>query len=489
VLVFALVLAMSPADHAWVHVPRVRTVDVAEAARHPGRYLSAPVEQPDFWDLDRFALPSDEPNDPSGKPGVAIDPPWLGDLQQRPPPPSFAPEDIPGNEYPRRHTLFMNFMGGQLLQGRDNSAEGKSILSPGEVYPTFAGGEQAALAVVQGVQNDVAPFGIRIQYDFRPRKLVPYTMEMFGGSACEDTVGVDNCGGVGGVAPSSDCGALGQRHVVYTFGRATNATAAANTASQEAAHAWGLDHTFNPSSVMSYGGGGDKSFQSGCSELCEVGCQGPDTARCRLTHATFCGEGTDMQDDFAELSWIFGTHEPDMEPPTVQIVEPMDGLEVPEGANVDLRAIVDDNYGGFGWKFVITKDGETIYDQPDYERDVDAQYRAALNLANLETGVYTLSVEAEDQYDHVALQSVTVYVGGATTTTDPGTASDTMDAGTSSDTEDTWVGGMHDDPGDGGGGVCTAGARPTHSGIVLLLLALGAVSRKERCSSASSPGW
>ena len=48
-MVVSLVFLAAVADHPWVHVPRVRTVDVAEAARQPGRFVAEPVEQPDFW--------------------------------------------------------------------------------------------------------------------------------------------------------------------------------------------------------------------------------------------------------------------------------------------------------------------------------------------------------------------------------------------------------------------------------------------------------
>jgi MYXO-CTERM domain-containing protein len=218
----------------------------------------------------------------------------------------------------------------------------------------------------------------------------------------------------GGVAPGADCGALGQRHVVYTFSNGGSTVLAANTASQEAGHAWGLDHTFNCSSVMSYCGGGDGSFQNACDGLCESQCQGPNSAGCRLTHEMFCGEGNDQQNDHLEMQWIFGGNEPDMEPPTAILVEPAEEeIEVDSGGNVNIRAEVDDNYGGFGWKFVVTKDGDTVHDEPDYDRDVDENYRAALNLVGLEPGVYTVTIEVEDQFEHVASDMVTIYVGGA----------------------------------------------------------------------------
>ncbi len=458
--------------HPWVHYPKVKTIDLGAGAREGGDYIAEPVVQPDFHGLDAHKLPEDQIQAPPASqrdPSDTVDMPqgWVqrgsvvlpssvvdgfDDVGTGP---IFAVEDIPGNKYPRKHSLFLNFSGGMLYTGSDNSAENRSTLARQGVYPTFGGGESIALSIIQAVEADFAPFGIRILYETRPRNVVPYTMEMVGGTWQDTTIDSP----AGGVAPGADCGALGQRHVVYTFSNGGSVLGAASTISQEAGHAYGLDHTFDCTSVMSYCGGGDKAFQPGCTGLCESQCQGPMSAGCRLTHEMFCGEGNDQQDDAAEMAWIFGGNEPDMEPPTVDIQSPIDGAELEEGANVELRAVVDDNYGGFGWKFLITKDGEVIYDQPDYDRDVDAEFRAALNLSNLEAGIWTFTVEAEDQFEHITSQTVTVNVGGVPSTsgTDSDSGSDTdgdegSSGGFESDSANA-TGGVSDSDGDGSGGV------------------------------------
>lgn len=407
--------------HPWFKKPRVRTIDMSAEARakFPEFYVSEPVEQPDFHALDDFMVPLEEQPGPDPDHEGQLPEGWVqrgsvvmpaevasGEIAVEPD----VAEDVkkvPGNEYPRKHALFLNFSGGMLTNGSDNSAENKSSLAKHGVYPAFGGGEQTALAIVQAVQADVAPYGVQVLYDRRPRKVVPYTMEMMGGSWTDTNIDSP----AGGVAPGADCGALGQRHVVYTFTNGGSVTGAANTASQEAGHAWGLDHTVNCSSVMSYCGGGDGSFTSGCSALCESQCQGPNSAGCRLQHEEFCGEGSNAQDDAAEMAFLFGGNEPDMEAPTVEIQSPMDGENLPAGSNVKLRAVLSDNYGGYGWKFLVKKDGEVVYDQVDYLRDVDDQYRAALNLTKLDPGVWELSVEAEDQYENITIETVTITVG------------------------------------------------------------------------------
>ena len=510
--------------HPWVHYPEVKTIDLGADAREGGDYVAEPAPQPAFHELDAHKLPEDQIQAPTASqrdPSDSVEMPegWVqrgsvvlpssvvdgfDDVGTGP---IFAVEDIPGNKYPRKHSLFLNFGGGMLYTGSDNSAESRSTLARQGVYPTFGGGESVALSIIQAVEADFAPFGIRILYETRPRNVVPYTMEMVGGTWQDTTIDSP----AGGVAPGADCGALGQRHVVYTFSNGGSVLGAASTISQEAGHAYGLDHTFDCTSVMSYCGGGDKAFQPGCTGLCESQCQGPMSAGCRLTHEMFCGEGNDEQDDAAEMAWIFGGNEPDMEPPTVDIQSPLDGAELEEGANIELRAVVDDNYGGFGWKFLVTKDGEVIYDQPDYDRDVDAEFRAALNLSNLEAGVWTFTVEAEDQYEHITSQTVTVNIGGVPATSgtdsDSGAGSDSdpgdgssggsgsdSDGGTGGESESDGdgdgsggpdsgsggVGGANDD--DGGG--CSVGGKGSFAPLFLLGFAGIARRRKNRGSRA-----
>lgn len=494
--------------HPYVHYPQVRTLDLSAEARRSGDYIAEPSPQPDFHSLDDHKLPDaelqaapptqrdagDDASLPEGwvqKGSVVMPSPVVDGFEDVGTGPIFAVEDIPGNKYPRKHTLFLNFNGGMLYTGSDNSAEDRSTLAKQGVYPVFGGGESQALSIIQAVEADFQPFGIRIMYESRPRKVVPYTMEMVGGSWTDTNI--DSA--AGGVAPGADCGALGQRHVVYTFSNGASVLTAASTIAQEAGHAYGLDHTFDCSSVMSYCGGGDKAFRSGCSGLCEAQCQGVNSAGCRLTHEMFCGEGNDEQDDVAEMAWIFGGNEPDMEPPTVEIQSPLDGEEIPAGADVELRAVVDDNYGGFGWKFTIRKDGEIVYDQPDYDRDVDGEFRAALNLTSLDTGVWTFTVEAEDQYEHVTSQTVTVSVGGATTSsgsdsdTDGGDTDGDSDAGTEGvgtdgDTDGVMSGsnsaGQDEQVADGGG--CSVGGRGAFAPLFILGL-LGFARRRNTSGS------
>jgi len=425
--------------HPYAPKGRILELDLSEAGLAKSRSIATATEQPDLSRLDpimrgelaadhdgkqpRGALPDDLVQRGSIVLPSAIDD---GTLVVEPET-IFAVTDIPGNEYPRKHTLYLNFIGGPLTSGSDNSAENKSQLALNGNYPAWTQGNTSAIAVAQAVQADFAPFGITVVYETRPEKVIPYTMQMMGGDWTDTNIDSP----AGGVAPGADCGALGQRHVVYSFETASTVQMA-NTASQEAGHAYGLDHVLDCGSVMSYCGGGDGSFRMTCAGLCEAQCQGPNSAGCQLTHEMFCGEGSFQQNDFEEMTWLFGGNEPDMEAPSAEIQSPVDGDTFEAGADVDFRALVDDNYGGYGWKYVFSKDGEVFFDEPDYEREVDAEYRAAVNLGDLTQGEYVLTVEVHDHYGHMTSDTVTINVGAAA---DSG-PSNAGESGSDSDTND-----------------------------------------------------
>jgi hypothetical protein len=455
----------SPGYHPWAtdHVGPLE-IDAADLVAHPERYTQAPVRQPNL-----FALPEDEAAAAAaaapaglGTPGrtpegwvqrgsVILPAPVAAGELEVDPDVAEGMQVVPGNEYPRKHTLFLNFNGGMLYAGADNSAEDRSTLAKQGIYPTYEGTQQKALSIIQAVAEDVAAYGINVVYLQRPNKTVPYTMEMIGGRWTDTNIDSP----AGGVAPGADCGALGQRHVVYTFASGgTSATQAANTASQEAGHAWGLDHTFNCGSVMSYCGIADGVFSDTCDGLCETQCQGPNSAGCRLTHENFCGVGNDQQNEAATLTWLFGGNEPDVEPPSVEIVEPVDGLEVEPGANVNVRSLISDDYGGYGWYYRVTRDGEVLADFVDYARQVDLQYRPALNLAGLDAGVWVITVGAEDHFGHITEDTVTVFVGVPSDSGSlDGSGSDGGSGGDTSDSMGTSGHGSGDGSGDGSTGL------------------------------------
>ncbi len=399
--------------------------DIPSIVAGEASYLSEPVLQPDFEALDSLQGPAPEPDvankgaTPDGwiqKGNVVLPADVALGLKQVSPDPSPAWEDIEGHQYPRKHTVYLNFNGSPLLAGgADNSAEDKSALAKWESYPAYTGGNNNALAIIQSIEEDLAPFGLRVKYLERPNKTVPYTMAMIGGHWTDTNIDSP----AGGVAPGADCEARGQRHVVYAFGLTSS-----STVSQELAHAWGLDHLFGADMIMSYQGTGNKDFATTCRTLCEAQCQGANSIGCRMVHEKYCP--VDEQNDTEELHFVFGTNEPDTEPPEVAILEPADGSNYPVGTSLPIVGDVADNYGGVGWKLYVWYNDEIIIDQVDYERNL------SWILSNAPEGTYVIKLEAEDHADHIVDHTVTITVSNDTpaTTGEPDTEGDTDESGT-----------------------------------------------------------
>lgn len=481
-------------DAVEVHQLDMQKIVIEERGQH----IAVPPPQPDLsllGDVDNFAAqPSADPDKPSELPDHLIQ---IGEvvqykdvalgLQQVSPYPTDTYAEKPGNEYPRKHTVFLNFNGGVLIKGADNSAINKSSLARhNEMYPGYGGSEANALAKIQAVTEDLSPLGVRVMYASRPNQTVPYTMCMIGGSWTDTTIDSP----AGGVAPGTDCEARGQRHVVYAFG-----DSASSTISQEIAHAWGLDHILGFDMIMSYQGSGNKDFASECRTLCEEQCQGPGTIGCRLTHEKYCGVGSEEQWDYEELGFIFGTNEEDTEPPSVAFISPEDGAMLDAGSDVSVQVDVSDNYGGYGWKFTIAQDGEVVFDEVDYDR------AATWALNKLPAGVYDLTIEAEDHNDHITTKTITIYVGTeapATTgdsdsgdsdsgASDGGTSDGTASAGDDDDDDDDASAGSSegtdtaiDTMGDDKGCGCHASSSRTGGTATLALLAGLMLFRRRR---------
>jgi hypothetical protein len=452
-------------------------VDMSEAVRVPGSRVAKPPEQPDFSKLGQQKTAA--PQEPGRLP-----PGWvqLGEVVQREevalgfkqvdPEPQAAWEDIEGNQYPRKHTLFLNFNGGVLYGGEDNSAENKAALArAGKMYPVYSKAESSALATIQRVQQDMSSFGVRIMYAKRPSKTVPYTMAMVGGTWTDTNIDEP----AGGVAPGTDCEARGQRHVVFVFDES------ASTIGQEAAHSWGLDHTIGSDRIMSYQQGANKHFGDNCQDLCEEGCQGPGSIGCRFVHEKYCGVGSEQQNDLAELNFIFGTNDPDTVAPEVAIAEPADGTKLEVGASITVKGTVHDDFGGVGWKLIVKHNGAVVFDEVDYDR------KSSWFFSKMPEGVYEVTLEAEDHAEHIVTDTVTLTVGnpsGSTAGESEGTPttseSDDGDAGGSSGGAEGSSSGSDTDGADGGGCRISSGAPAGPLGLLVPVLGLGLAWRARR---------
>ena len=373
---------------------------------------------------------------------------------------------------PHYATIFLNFFGGELSSGT-NAAEMESgcVGAMPIMYPGYAGNESTALTMIQVFQNAMEPYAVRIAYEDAPPAHLPYSMVMMGG----DPTDIGQDAGTLGVSCSSDCGDVWWRDTTFAFTEASNsASTLGNTALQEAAHAFGLDHIDGSEHIMyPFASGGAKIWSTECTPYNDA----TGGISCTYVHDEFCGEDSGMQNDDAELLAFFGPNAPDVEAPVVNITEPADGLQVDAGTDVPVAAEVTDNNVGAGWRLrVVPSSGD--------EQIVNSyQFETSWNLTGLPEGTYQIYVEAVDHDLNEGSDMVTVYVGttppadtsgsdgsgeeGSTANVDDGSTSDADDdgGGTSSAGQD---GGTNPEPGCN----CDVTAPPASSMLLLLFAPL-----------------
>lgn len=397
-------------------------------------------------------------------------------------------EPRPGQESPRFHTVYLNYLGGEMNRGGENSAENMSnIAQSNSTYPVYGGGEEKAIAVAQAVAADFEDWAVRVVYADRPPKLLPYTMVMIGGSYTDTTSGPS-----GGVAPL-DCEDFGQRNVCYAFQNQSPATTQANVASQEIGHTLGLGHTQATDSVMAFGYSatqpGDLGLNDSCSPTINLQGQG---ASCIGVNKCHCGTG-DAQHDKRTLFATFSPAGPDITPPTIELLQPEDESVYAPGEAVHIEFDPWDDVGGYGWKLVITNldTGEVLSDQADYDRAL------LFDIVGLEEGEYELTAVIQDHADQTDEHSVTIRVE-VPSEGDSGGSDDGLDGGSDGDGDsgdddgsvsgagtgdDAGFGEDGDDSGTGSsddGCNCTSGDTPTQPGVLLGVFALLGLVRRRR---------
>ncbi|MCB9751170.1 MAG: hypothetical protein H6713_14430 [Myxococcales bacterium] len=333
------------------------------------------------------------------------------------------PSDAPAawDEAPHRATIFLNFNGASLSSG-NNAALNKSPCVDAPIdYPGFTGTEQQALALINVFETKMEPYGVRLAYEKRPPAHLPYAMVMMGGTP--QLLGMQQ--GVLGVSCSNDCGDQYWRDLTFAFTGALNGNnteTLGNIALHEAAHAFGLAHIAGPEHMMyPFANPGNKEWASGCTAYDDS----TGGINCNYTHEQFCGDGAEQQNSVAELMAYFGTNSVDTVPPTVNILEPADGLELSAGSSVQVKVDVSDDHEGFGWKLVL----------PNHDIELVAyDFETTWDLNKLPAGEYIIRVEAIDHERNESFDEVTIYVGEdapATTGDDSGTTGD--DSGTTGD--------------------------------------------------------
>jgi len=325
---------------------------------------------------------------------------------------------------PHYATIFLNFFGGTLTSGTIASEMQSGCVGGVAIdYPMFQGTQMQALTMIQVFENAMAPYAVRIAYEDPPPAHLPYSMVMMGG----DPTDVGQDAGTLGVSCSSDCGDVWWRDTTFAFTEASNsALTLGNTALQEAAHAFGLDHIDGTDNIMyPYATAGAKTWAPECTPYNDA----TGGISCTYIHDVFCGEDAGMQNDHAELLAYFGPNEPDVEPPVVAIMSPADGAELPAGGSVSVEAEISDNHEGYGWRLRVVPEGGDELVAQAYQKEMSWTF-------DVPAGTYELYVEAIDHDGNEASDVVTVYVGGAGPVGTTGDADDTGPDPTEDPTDD-----------------------------------------------------
>lgn len=472
-------------DQLDAHQRLVEASDAAEPGTHS---LPEGLEQVGGMVVPEAMLDGADMRSDAGASLVADDDPQAGgpDLEEicafpdEVPPGVYDYDHRPGGETPRFHTVYLNYTGGVLMTGGENSAENMSnIAISGHMFPVYGGGEERAIAAAQAVANDFEDWAVRVVYLERPPKVLPYTMVMIGGNWSDTTAGPS-----GGVAPL-DCEDFGQRNVCYAFQNNSPATTQANVISQEIGHTLGLGHTTAADSVMAFGydttNPGDLGFHDGCVQTIQVAGQ---SAACVGVNKCHCGVNEE-QDDKATLSATFAPAGVDVVEPTISVTAPEDGAVFQEGEVIRVEVEPWDDFGGYGWKIMLENEGgELLADLVDYERAM------AFDINGLPPGVYTLTGYIQDHADHVVTDVITFTVEGEESLDESGgsggsgtgevVGTSTGVGGSEGSSEGTGGVGIDGELDDGCG--CRSGQDParTVGGWLLALVGLFGISRR-RC--------
>ena len=235
-----------------------------------------------------------------------------------------------------RWILFLNGDGG-VLHGtggstweEDSSANKSSISDAGDHnVPGYEYGDASWAEVVQCMREEYARFNIEVT-DVDPGS-TPHVEVIFAprfSSVSPSQARYDDF--VGGIAPSA-CEPL-NGVIAYTFTSlwGNSPRDICETAAQESAHAFGLDHEFLCEDPMTYlSGCGRKSFQD-------------VDAPCGEDGARTCSCGGSTQNSVRVLYSVLGSRG-DGGPPTVEISNPTDGATVQQNFLIDVQA--DDEIG------------------------------------------------------------------------------------------------------------------------------------------------
>jgi Bacterial Ig domain len=233
--------------------------------------------------------------------------------------------------------VYLNRFGGTYCSGPDDATQNTSIVPNGcGTIAPYPYGDASWTQLRNCVADQFAPFNIAI-VEQEPAGNVEYAEHVVGGRPQD--VGLPN--GVGGVAPIDNfqCGVL--THAInYTFAAVygNDPQSICETAAQEIAHSFSLDHAYLCTDPMTYlSGCGDKSFQD-------------EDAQCGEYQPRQCNCGRNRQNSVQLMYELLGPAEGEIEPPvddpvfpTVNISQPNNGAVLPLTDPIVVIATAADN--------------------------------------------------------------------------------------------------------------------------------------------------
>jgi len=285
------------------------------------------------------------------------------------------------------HILFINRCPGgvSVSFGNDDSRTNQSSIVQGTIFLNeYPFGDASWNAVMADVKEIFAPYGVTVT-DVDPGN-VPHD-EVY-------VCGSDTAAGfapAAGVAPFS-CGVI-PNAVTFVFPETIgdDIRFTAETVAQEAGHAWGLDHLFECTDVMTYlEGCGDKGFVVG-------------DQQCGEYEPRACDCGGNTQNSGQLLIDLFGDGAPDTSAPVVSVVAPVDGDSFDLGASFDVLLEANDDTGVT--QVALYLDGAMM------ATDTMTPFEG-WGVNDLPAGEHDLYVEASDIAGNIATSNVvTVWVG------------------------------------------------------------------------------
>ncbi|MGH1340557.1 MAG: hypothetical protein ACRBN8_03325 [Nannocystales bacterium] len=390
-----------------------------------------------------------------------------------------------------------------------NAAKRCSPLVDVETSFPAAGSSQQQAALFNQLADFYEPFDLVLTTS-EPPDWMPYTMAVIGGTAGN----AGQPGGVCGVANVA-CDGLKRNHVSLTFPGSCGGSA--ETAAQETAHNWGLEHTDNNNDLLyPFNSGGNKSFVDQCMTISHA--TGDGVTQCDYIHEEYCPSGGgEQQNTYQELLGIFGPRTPDNQAPEIVSIFPEDGatFTTEDTFTPTARIQENSNFVGVKWSLeseetALSRCTNNVCDQPFNPgvgfdpNEIDWQFTT---LTTPPAGEYVLRFEVLDSYGGYATETITVHVveaeggsgdptteGGSETDGDSAPGSGTGEAGsgsggsvdepTESSPDDDDDGpametdgvGLDDDDQDG----CACNVRQSEGHGFLALMLLGLTLRRRR---------